>query len=178
MRASCPKVVVRTVAALVVAASLAACGFQLRGSNGSYTMPFHSLYLTFPDTSPLGTELKRNLRAGDVTIADKPAEAEAQFVVLSESRGKSILSLNSLGRVREYLLTYTLTFTVRDSKGVELLPATEITLRRNMAFDETQVLAKESEEALLYRDMSADLVQQIMRRLAALRTAPAASPAK
>ena len=172
------RVVLRALAAAAVATALPGCGFQLRGSNGSYTMPFHSLYLTFPDTSPLGTELKRNLRAGDVAIADKPEAAEAQFVVLSESRGKSILSLNSLGRVREYLLTYTLTFTVRDSKGVELLPATEITLRRNMAFDETQVLAKESEEALLYRDMSADLVQQIMRRLAALRTAPAASPAK
>jgi LPS-assembly lipoprotein len=177
MRASYKKVAVRTAAALLIAGSLAACGFQLRGSNGSYTMPFHSIFLTFPDTSPLGTELKRNLRAGDVAIADKPEEAEAQFVVLSENRGKSILSLNSLGRVREYLLTYTLTFTVRDSKGVELLPSTEITLRRNMAFDETQVLAKESEEALLYRDMSADLVQQIMRRLAALRPVPPA-PAK
>jgi LPS-assembly lipoprotein len=132
-------------------------------------MPFHSIFLSFPDTSPLGTELKRNLRAGDVTIADTPAQAEAQFVVLAENRGKSILSLNSLGRVREYLLTYTLTFAVRDPKGVELLPATEITLRRNMAFDETQVLAKESEEALLYRDMQADLVQQIMRRLAAVK---------
>jgi len=178
MPVSYKKVVVRSVAALCIAASLAACGFQLRGSNGSYTMPFHSLFLTFPDTSPLGTELKRNLRAGDVEIADKPDQAEAQFVVLSENRGKSILSLNSLGRVREYLLTYTLTFAVRDSKGVELLPATEITLRRNMAFDETQVLAKESEEALLYRDMQADLVQQIMRRLVALRPVPAASPAK
>jgi LPS-assembly lipoprotein len=169
MRAPTNKKVVRTVAALLIAASLTACGFQLRGSNGSYTMPFHSLYLTFPDTSGLGTELKRNLRAGDVVIAEQPGQAEAQFVVLRENRGKSILSLNSLGRVREYLLTYTLSFAVRDPKGVELLPATEITLRRNMAFDETQVLAKESEEALLYRDMQADLVQQIMRRLAALR---------
>jgi LPS-assembly lipoprotein len=171
MRVLHKKIVVRTVAAVLLAASLAACGFQMRGSNGSYTMPFHSLFLTFTDTSPLGTELKRNLRAGEVTIADKPEGAEAQFVVLSENRSKSILSLNSLGRVREYLLIYSLTFTVRDSKGVELLPATEITLRRNMAFDETQVLAKESEEALLYRDMQADLVQQIMRRLAALRPA-------
>jgi LPS-assembly lipoprotein len=169
MRVPTNKKVARTFAALLIAASLTACGFQLRGSNGSYTMPFHSLYLTFPDTSALGTELKRNLRAGDVAIADKPEGAEAQFVVLGENRGKSILSLNSLGRVREYLLTYTLTFAVRDPKGVELLPATEITLRRNMAFDETQVLAKESEEALLYRDMQADLVQQIMRRLAALK---------
>jgi LPS-assembly lipoprotein len=38
-----------------------------------------------------------------------------------------------------------------------------------MAFDETQVLAKEAEEALLYRDMQTDLVQQIMRRLAAMK---------
>ena len=172
MRANYKKVAVRTVAALLIAGSMAACGFQLRGSNGSYTMPFHSLYLTFPDTSPLGTELKRNLRAGDVAIADKPEQAEAQFVVLAENRAKQILSLNSLGRVREYLLIYTLTFAVRDPKGVDLLPATEITLRRNMAFDETQVLAKESEEALLYRDMQADLVQQIMRRLAALKPKP------
>jgi LPS-assembly lipoprotein len=175
MRAPINKKVVRTLqsaaAVLLVAGSLASCGFQLRGSDGSYTMPFHSLYLSFPDTSALGTELKRNLRAGDVVIADTPGQAEAQFVVLSENRGKSILSLNSLGRVREYLLTYTLTFAVHDPKGVQLLPATEITLRRNMAFDETQVLAKESEEALLYRDMSADLVQQIMRRLAAMKPA-------
>ena len=163
------RVVLRAGVALAVAVTLPGCGFQLRGSNGSYTMPFRSIYVGFPDTSGLGTELKRNLRAGQVTIADKPAEAEAQLVVLGETRGKQILSLNSLGRVREYLLTYTLSFTVRDPKGVELLPATEISLRRNMAFDETQVLAKESEEALLYRDMQADLVQQIMRRLAALK---------
>jgi len=165
------RVVLRAVGAAALAAALPGCGFQLRGSGGSYTMPFHSIYIGFPENSALGVELKRNLRAGSVTIADSPAAAEAQLVVLGENRGKQILSLNSLGRVREYLLTYTLSFTVRDPKGVELLPATEIALRRNMAFDETQVLAKESEEALLYRDMQADLVQQIMRRLAAMKPA-------
>jgi LPS-assembly lipoprotein len=172
MRAQTKMWVVRAVAALLVASATAGCGFQLRGSNGSYTMPFHSIYLGFPDTSALGTELKRNLRAtGQVVIADKAPDAEAQFVLLGETRNKAILSLNSLGRVREYLLTYTLTFAVRDAKGAELVPATEISLRRNMAFDETQVLAKESEEALLYRDMQADLVQQIIRRLASMKPA-------
>ena len=165
------RTVLRAGLALAVAATLPACGFQLRGANGSYTMPFRSIYVGFPDNSALGTELRRNLRAGGVTIADKATDAEAQLVVLGENRGKQILSLNSLGRVREYLLTYTLSFAVRDPKGVELLPSTEISLRRNMAFDETQVLAKESEEALLYRDMQADLVQQIMRRLAAMKPA-------
>lgn len=165
---------VRALAALLVAALLAGCGFELRGSNGSYTMPFHSIYIGFPENSALGVELKRNLRAGgQVVIADKATDAEAQLVLLGESRNKSILSLNSLGRVREYLLTYTLTFTVRDPKGVELVPATQISLRRNMAFDETQVLAKEAEETQLYRDMQGDVVQQIIRRLAAMKPAPA-----
>ncbi|UVW28449.1 LPS assembly lipoprotein LptE [Massilia sp. H6] len=163
-------IVVRTLLALVAAAILAGCGFQLRGSNGQYNMPFKSIYLAFSETSPLGTELKRNLRAGNtVRIEDDASKAEALFDVLGESRGKAILSLNSLGRVREYALSYTLVFRVRDANNRVLLGPTEITLRRNIAFDESQVLAKESEEALLYRDMQADLVQQILRRLAAIK---------
>ena len=48
--------------------ALSACGFQLRGSGSAYNMPFTSIYLAFPDTSPLGNELKRNLRAGDRVV--------------------------------------------------------------------------------------------------------------
>lgn len=174
MRIFQDKRVMRATAALLVsatlAASLSACGFQMRGANGSYNMPFHSMYLSFPENSPLGTDLKRNLRSIDkVVIVDKAADAEAQFLVLGEARGKSILALNSLGRVRAYLLNYTLSFTVRDAKGNELLAPTSITLHRNLPFDETQVLAKEAEEALLYRDMQADIVQQVLRRLTALK---------
>ena len=159
------------LALLLVGALLSACGFQLRGSGGQFNMPFHSIYLAFPDTSPLGTELKRNLRGGETVVVSEPAKADAQFDVLSEARGKTILSLNSQGRVREYLLTYTLSFRVRDAKGSELLGPTEISLKRSISFNESQVLAKESEEALLYRDMQTDLVQQILRRLAAIKPA-------
>jgi LPS-assembly lipoprotein len=49
------------------------------------------------------------------------------------------------------------------------LPTSEILLTRDMAYNDAQVLAKENEEALLYRDMQTDMVQQIMRRLAAAR---------
>ena len=158
------------VSVVLAAAVLAGCGFQLRGTNGQYNLPFQSIWLSFPETSPLGTELKRNLRAAEtVRIESDASRAQALFDVLAESRGKTILSLNSLGRVREYTLSYTLVFRVRDANNRELLAPTELTLRRNIAFDESQVLAKESEEALLYRDMQADLVQQIMRRLAAIK---------
>ncbi|NHZ90213.1 hypothetical protein F2P45_14480 [Massilia sp. CCM 8733] len=162
----------RAILALVLLASLSACGFQLRGANGQFKMPFNSIYLSFPETSALGTELRRNLRGGDnVQVVTDAAKAETLFDVLSETRGKQILSLNAQGRVREYLLTYTLVFRLRDAKGVELLPATEISLKRSITFDESQVLGKESEEVLLYRDMQTDLVQQILRRLVAVKPA-------
>jgi LPS-assembly lipoprotein len=160
----------RRLMLVLVLASLSACGFALRGSGGTYDMPFKSIYLGFPDTSSLGTELRRNLRAGDrVAVVADVAKAEARFEVVSENRSKVILSLNAQGRVREYLLNYTLVFRVLDNKGEELLAPTEISLKRPLTFNETQVLAKEQEEALLYRDMQADLVQQIMRRLAAVK---------
>ncbi len=163
---------VRAGAMLLLAVALAACGFQLRGTGGQYRMPFNSIYLGFADTSPLGIELRRNLRGGDAVVVTTDAgKADARLDVLSETRGKTILSLNSQGRVREYLLTYTLVFRVRDAKDAELLGPTEITLKRSIAFNESQVLAKESEEALLYRDMQTDLVQQILRRLAAIKRA-------
>jgi len=44
---------------------------------------------------------------------------------------------------------------------------TEIELNRNFAYDDSQILAKESEENLLYRDMQTDAAQQIMRRVSA-----------
>jgi LPS-assembly lipoprotein len=58
---------------------------------------------------------------------------------------------------------------VVDTAGKEVLVPTVISLKRTISFNESQVLAKESEEGLLYRDMQSDLVQQIMRRLAVLK---------
>jgi LPS-assembly lipoprotein len=160
---------VRVLLALAMMATLTACGFKLRGSEG-YNLPFHSIYVAFPESSPLGAELRRNLRGLEgLAVLDTATGAEAQLDVVSENRGKTILSLNSQGRVREYLLTYTLVFKVRNGAGVELLAPTEIALKRNIAFNEDAVLAKETEEAVLIRDMQTDLVQQILRRLAAIK---------
>ncbi|TFW32532.1 LPS-assembly lipoprotein LptE [Massilia horti] len=169
MRAPRPYLM-RALLALLLAALVAGCGFQLRGTGGTYNMPFHRIFVGIPDTSPLGNDLKRNLRGADtITIVDKPEESDAQVLLVSEARGRSILSLNSLGRAREYLLTYTVVFRVLDGKGATLLGPTEIALRRNLAYDETQVLAKEAEANQLYRDMQGDAVQQMIRRLAALK---------
>jgi LPS-assembly lipoprotein len=166
--------------ALAAGLALSACGFHLRGSNGSYNLPFNKIYVGLPASSNLAIDLKRNIRAiGTTEIAEDAAQADGIIDVLSNpetTRGKSILSLNSNGRVREYQLSYTILFKVRDNAGNELLGPTQIGLTRPITFNESQLLAKETEEAMLYRNMQADLVQQMLRRLAALKPVVTSSP--
>jgi LPS-assembly lipoprotein len=83
-----------------------------------------------------------------------------------ETKQKEILSLTGTGRVREFQLRYRVGFRVHDGKGGDYVPQQTIQLTRDVSFNDSEVLAKESEEQLLYRDMQSDMVQQIMRRLA------------
>jgi LPS-assembly lipoprotein len=160
----------KSLLSLVAALFTAGCGFQLRGQT---SLPFETLYI--PGVSALSVELKRNVRAASRTrLVDAASEAQAVLAFSEERREKTILSYNAQGRVQEYLLRYRVGFRVTNSSGAKVyVPTSEITLTRDMSYSDALVLAKESEEALLYRDMQADMVQQILRRLAAARPEPA-----
>lgn len=162
----------RILAIVVLGLLTAACGFQLRGQA---KLPFETLYVAIPQISELGTELKRNIIAGTHTrLVNDPAQAQAILDLISEDRGKSILSFDTSGRVREFQLRYRISFRVRDARGLDYLPQSEIRLTRDISFNDAQVLSKESEELLLFRDMQSDMVQQILRRLAAAPAEPIA----
>ncbi|MGI4847387.1 MAG: LPS assembly lipoprotein LptE [Janthinobacterium lividum] len=166
----------RLILMCAAAATLAvsACGFHVRGANGSAMLPFKTMFINVAGSASLGIELRRNIEgAGGTDVIDDEKAAEVKLDILSNSRDKQVLTLNSQGRVREYTLFSRLTFQVRDNAGNILLAPTPITLRRTMSYDESLVLAKESEEATLYREMQSDMVQQILRRLAVIKSAPA-----
>lgn len=159
--------------ALALPLALSACGFHLRNSVLGNDLPFKSIYISVAKTSSLGAELRRNIRgSGELVITENPEQAEATLDLLTETRDKVILSVNSQGRVREYVLRYTATIRVKDNKNRILLAPTTIALKRDLSYNEADVLAKESEEALLYREMQSDLVQQILRRVAAIKPKP------
>jgi len=152
---------------------VAACGFQLRGTAD---VPFESIYVP-QAAGGIGLELKRSIQAGTrAKVVDDPKQAAAILEFTEETRLKEILSLTGQGRVREYLLRYRVGFRVHDGKGKDFVPANTVMLLRDISFNDADVLAKESEEQLLYRDMQTDMVQQILRRLAAAKPAAAAKP--
>jgi LPS-assembly lipoprotein len=147
-------------------ALLAGCGYHLRGT---VQLPFETIYI--PGANPLAVELRRNVAAASkARLADSPKNAQAVLAFTQETREKIILTFTSAGKVNEYRLRYRVGFRVTDSAGAQVfVPTSEILLTRDMSYNDQQVIAKENEETLLYRDMQTDMVQQIMRRLVAAR---------
>ena len=159
----------RFLSVLILTAVLAGCGFHLRGS-GSSQMPYKTMYIALPETADVRIWMQRYINAGGSTrIVDSAAEAEAVFQQLQDSRGQTILSVNAQGRARELRLTLTYRFRIVDAKGRELVGPNEVSLSRDITYDDSNVLAKDLEQSLLWRDMNNDLVNQIVRRLTIIK---------
>lgn len=160
----------RLLLASAATATLGACGFKLRQAPD---FAFSTLYLTAPESSPLGNELRRNLEStGKVKVVRSAKDMNTAEVILDlqqELRERIVVGLNTSGQVRELQLRLRVRFRLRTPTGAEPIPSTEIVQQRDISYNESLALAKEAEEALLFRNMQSDIVQQMLRRLAAVK---------
>jgi LPS-assembly lipoprotein len=161
----------RTLLSMLAAVPLAACGFRLRGMP---TFAFSSVYLQVPRGSVLGRELQRVLESSSdklrvLTAPANPNDAEVIFQLLEDRQERVIVGLNSAGQVREVQLRLRVRFKLRTPNGDEPIPDTELLQFRDVSYNEALALSKEAEEAMLFRDMRSDVVQQLLRRLSAVR---------
>ena len=145
---------------------LAGCGFRLRGPP---RLPFASIALTgFAPRSPLAQELRRQL-ASQVQVLESPARADVVLHAIDDVRERSVVATTAAAQVRELQLRLKFNFRAHTPGGRELIQRADLLLTRDLSFIETQALAKELEEAELFRDMQGDVVAQVLRRLAAVK---------
>ena len=153
---------------LVAAAVLpAACGFELRRAP---ELNFRTLALRgFEPKSPLAAELRHQVGASRSTqVVETSAQAQVVLEALADAREKSVVASTAAGQVRELQLRARFKFRLLTPAGRELIPETEILLQRDLSYSESIALAKEQEEAFLYRSMQGDIVAQVLRRLASV----------
>jgi len=155
-----------TMLALVLACAVATgCGFHAKGYA---TLPFRSVYIQAPLYSSFAGELRRYITSGGrTTLARQREDADVILDITGEEQQSQILSLSTAGTVLEYLLRYRVAYRLHDNRSRDWLPPGEISLQRDLTYDVNAVLAKEIEQTLLFEDMRADAVRQMMRRMAA-----------
>ena len=155
------------LAAGVLPTLLVGCGFALRRAP---ELRFRTIRLTgFAQRSSLSAELTRQIDASATTrVVEAAKDAEVVLRVDEDAREKSVVATTAAGQVREFELRARFRFAVLSASGRELLGPSEILLRRNLTYTETAALAKEEEEAFLFRAMQTDIVSQVLRRLASI----------
>ena len=138
----------------------------MRGHNSMQVkLAFQSVFLRAPSETPFVVDLRKALELNKVTVANSAEEATITLEIVSEVVDKQILTLSAAGKVLEYSLRYRVTIGAYDQELVYWLPTADVSLDRRMTYDDSQVLAKEQEQAILYKDMRTDAVAQVLRRL-------------
>lgn len=154
---------------LLISILITSCGFHLRGSQDFSKILPEVNVSGVNKYSDLGRELLRSLAAANVNVFD-----ESLFIlnITNDTFSKRVLSVDSAGRANQYELRYDVSFTLvktatngKEQKTVDLIPAQNITEKREYLFDANLILAAQDEENRLKKDMRQSVILQLMRRL-------------
>jgi LPS-assembly lipoprotein len=143
---------------------LAGCGFQLRGAVSVPPAMARTYIETSDRHSLFYRKLARSLRSSGVELVDTPGNATAVFSIMSDDTGQRVLSVSARNVPREFEVYYAVAYRVQSPDGT-LMPVREQVLTRDYTWDETLVLGKEKEEALLRDAIADDLVRVVMMQL-------------
>ncbi|MCL2309850.1 MAG: LPS assembly lipoprotein LptE [Proteobacteria bacterium] len=157
------RALLRGALCLGLVGTLSACGFSLRGQV-AYT--FQTIALNGAEVPGLSEDLRKLLgRVSGLKVVEHSKDAQVTLDLKQQTDDKSVLSLTSGGRAREYSLTKIYIFRLYDKDGNDWMPPGEIEIQRTYLYDDTQRLAREIQEQRILEEMQQDAAQQILRRL-------------
>ena len=157
----------RWLALLAASALLGGCGFHLQGHTPLPAV-VKNPYVEAPDgQSDFIQSLRHALLSNGAQLAQDRSNASAVVSILKDSVARRVSSVSALNQPNQYEVTYTVAFSV-SAGGKELLAAQELTATRSYSFQETLLLAKGHEEAILREDMARDLADRLVRQLSSL----------
>jgi len=137
---------------------IVACGFQLRGS---IEADFESVHV-YGGSDGLNKHLIKRFKQSGIKILTK--DPEKTIEILNDRLDKRILSLNSSGSVKEFELTYLVSYRF---KSLNNAWSDEIKKEviRDYTYDDNDRVAKELEEKNLVQGMRDEIVRSIVSQI-------------
>ena len=158
----------------LLAVIVTACGFQLRGSLDLYK-EISPIYLQHKSAFELARDIKSLLATNKILVVNKVSESNSQLKLLREEKNRRVLTVDGDGRAREYLLTYTVYFSMNINQSQDKEVSDSISLSRSLLFNVDAVLAVTNESEVLYKDMQRNAARLILLKLQARARANATS---
>ncbi len=161
-------------AALASTGWLTGCGFALRQTP---TFAFKSVRIAGSEGTPVVRALRSVLETSGLrtlsTARPAGSQAAAADVVLTvfvDQREIAVVGQTAAGQVRELQLRTRFKFQLSSPTGRILIEESEQLLEGDLSFAETDALSNAGEQELMFQDQQAEMVQLVLRRLAAVQT--------
>ncbi len=156
----------RLLLTLMLASSLAACGYHMRGA---VTLPaeMQTTWIQGNSNSQLVRDLRRNLIASKINVVSEKTGDAATLSITRDIISRRILSIGSDGKAREFMLLYEVDYQLRGTDGKPVHDMQKVRIQRSYLYDPNDVLAAGQEDATLRREMVRDMADLILRRLSA-----------
>ena len=150
---------------IILCCFLASCGFSLRR-----TMPLpeelHSIHLA--STDPYGNltiQLKQILQSLHIQLTQHANQAQLTLRIFDESYKNKVLSESASSATKQYTLTYSVAYDLRNANNDILYGPKIIRVSRNYMVNEGQVLSRSIEEEILIIEIQRDIVHQLLAQL-------------
>jgi LPS-assembly lipoprotein len=165
-------------AALALTASLAGCGWHLRGEIPG-TAQAKTIYLTgIAPNNPFYGDFAQVLGTSGGTLAQRPSQAGAVVNIASARHLRRPITLSAQGRANTFDLTFRVIYEIQTPKGEVLVPQQEMEVKRDYFNDQSSPLGQGEEEALLRQEMEREAARTLLRRVVfSLSKLPPAPPA-
>ena len=164
------RIVRRSMVALacLLSVTLTGCGFHMQG-RAAFAPVLARVYVQADDgQSDFTIALRRALRIAGATLVESPTADAATLRIDTDEWSDRVASVSARNVPREYELTYRVRFALLES-GRERISAEELTLTRDVSFDETRALGKQRERDELRATLAGELAAVVVQRLASVR---------
>ena len=156
------KKILRFILLLILTSSFISCGYQLRGAQ---EISFKSISID-GGSKKFSKILKKKFNQSGVKI--NAVDSKISLEIINDNLSKEILSLSSKGKVREYQITYRVTYRVKSKDG-EWGSAVKIETSRDYTFDDTNIISKTEEELRIIKGMQDQLIRTMVTQISILK---------
>ena len=156
--------------AILSLVALSACGWRVRGK---LDLPYKNMLLSGTMTPDLRNDLEMYLRINDVALVSSVQEAEVVLEIITEQNAKQVLAYNSVGQITAYRIISRIAFRVFYPNGIEIIPESDIYLTRDVDYNPSNIQSFDVLVNEFVKTLRTDIVNQLMRRLTAMKNAPA-----
>ena len=144
---------------------LSSCGFHLRGWAEIPNWLDNIAIIVEQGSRELEPLLTAQLKTYHVKIAASKAMARYWLVIENDSLQKQITNVSASTTPRQYLLLYTVQFSLIKNKGETLLSNNKVTVTRQFTLNNNLILGSDYEEMTFKREMEREAMNLLLSRL-------------